>query len=48
MGGSIIATVVQEELAADLKQKGLAQAANFSWEKTATETLMIYSRVGNR
>jgi glycosyltransferase involved in cell wall biosynthesis len=48
MGGSIIATVVQEELAADLKQKGLAQAATFSWEKTATETLMIYSEVGSR
>jgi glycosyltransferase involved in cell wall biosynthesis len=45
MGGSIIATIVQEELAADLKQKGLAQAAKFSWEKTATETLVIYTEV---
>jgi hypothetical protein len=43
MGGSIIATIVQEELAAELKQKGLEQAAKFSWEKTATETLMIYT-----
>lgn len=45
LGGSIIATIVQEELAADLKQKGLQQAAAFSWEKTATETLMVYSEV---
>ena len=45
IGGSIIATIVQEDLAAELKQKGLAQAANFSWEKTATETLMVYDRL---
>lgn len=45
MGGSIIATVIQEELAAEFKQKGLAQAANFSWEKTAMETLLIYTEV---
>lgn len=44
-GGSIIATIVQEELAADLKAKGLKQAETFSWEKTATETLMVYSEV---
>ncbi len=48
MGGSIIATVIQEELAAEFKQKGLAQAANFSWEKTAMETLMVYSQVSSR
>jgi glycosyltransferase involved in cell wall biosynthesis len=46
IGGSIIATIVQEELAADMKRKGLAQAAKFSWEKTATETLLIYDGVG--
>jgi glycosyltransferase involved in cell wall biosynthesis len=45
MGGSIIATIVQEELAAELKQKGLEQAAKFSWDKTATETLMIYTKL---
>jgi glycosyltransferase involved in cell wall biosynthesis len=42
IGGSIIATIVQENLAAELKEKGLKQAARFSWEKTATETLLIY------
>ena len=45
IGGSIIATIVQEELAADLREKGLNRAAEFSWEKTATETLMVYSRL---
>lgn len=45
IAGSIIATIVQEELAAELKQKGLAQAASFSWEKTATETLLVYDRI---
>jgi len=45
MAGAIIATVVQENLAADLRQKSQQQAATFSWEKTATETLLIYDRV---
>jgi glycosyltransferase involved in cell wall biosynthesis len=45
MAGSIIAAVIQEPLAADMRQKGLAQAARFSWEKTATETLLIYGEV---
>jgi glycosyltransferase involved in cell wall biosynthesis len=45
IGGSIIAALTQEELAADMRAKGLAQAAQFSWEKTATETLLIYDRL---
>jgi glycosyltransferase involved in cell wall biosynthesis len=45
IAGSIIATIVQENLAAELRQKGLARAANFSWEKTATETLMVYDQL---
>jgi glycosyltransferase involved in cell wall biosynthesis len=45
IGGSIIAAVMQEELAAEMRENGLAQAANFSWEKTATETLLIYDEV---
>jgi glycosyltransferase involved in cell wall biosynthesis len=45
IGGSIIATIVQEELAAEMKRKGLSQAAKFSWEQTATETLLIYDSV---
>ncbi|MCA9872644.1 MAG: glycosyltransferase family 4 protein [Anaerolineales bacterium] len=45
MAGAIIATVVQENLAAELRQKGQQQAAHFSWKKTATETLLVYDRV---
>ncbi len=46
MAGAIIATIMQENLAADLRQKGLSQAAKFSWEKTATETALVYDEVG--
>jgi len=45
IGGSIIATILQADLAADMKEKGLEQAARFSWENTASETLMVYDRV---
>jgi glycosyltransferase involved in cell wall biosynthesis len=37
----------QPETAAQLRQQGLARAARFSWERTATETLDVYSRVLN-
>ncbi len=42
MAGAIISTVIQDNLRAELRQKGQQQAANFSWEKTATETLLVY------
>ena len=45
MAGAIIATIVQENLAAELRQKSKQQAATFSWERTATETLLVYDRV---
>ena len=45
IGGSIIAAVTQEELAAEMREKGLVQAATFSWQKTATETLLIYDQL---
>lgn len=48
IAGSIIATVIQDELAAELREKGLAQAARFSWEETATETLLVYDRVAGQ
>jgi glycosyltransferase involved in cell wall biosynthesis len=47
MAGAIIATNVQENLAAELRQQGLAQAAKFSWEKTATETALVYDETLN-
>ena len=48
MAGAIIATVIQENLAAELRQKGKAQAAKFSWETTAAETALVYDRAGRR
>ncbi len=47
MAGAIIATVIQEDLRAELIQKGLAQASKFSWQKTATETALVYDRALN-
>lgn len=45
MAGAIISTIIQDNLRAELRQKGEQQAANFSWEKTATETLLVYDAV---
>ena len=45
MAGAIIATIVQDDLAAQLKQRGLAQAKQFTWEKTVAETVAVYSQV---
>jgi glycosyltransferase involved in cell wall biosynthesis len=45
MGGSIIATLIQDDVARDLKQRGLARAAQFSWARTASETVSIYGKV---
>jgi len=47
IGGSIVATIVQEELASEMKQKGLVQAQSFSWEKTAQETLSVLELAGS-
>ena len=45
MAGAIISTIIQDNLRAELRQKGEQQAATFSWEKTATETLLVYDAV---
>ncbi|MCA9974932.1 MAG: glycosyltransferase family 4 protein, partial [Anaerolineales bacterium] len=45
MAGAIIAAIIQENLAADLRHKGPQQAAKFSWQTTATETALVYDRV---
>jgi glycosyltransferase involved in cell wall biosynthesis len=42
MGAAIIALCVQETLHAEMREKGLAQAAQFTWEKTARETMVAY------
>lgn len=45
MAGAIISVLVQEQLAAELRQQGPVQAAKFTWETTATETALVYDRV---
>ena len=45
MAGAIISTLIEEELAADLRQRSRDRAAEFSWEKTATETLLVYDQL---
>ena len=47
MAGAIIASVIQENLREELRRKGLDQAAKFSWQRTATETALVYDRVIN-
>lgn len=48
MGGALISLLIQEEFAEEMKQKALEQATRFSWEETATETLLVYDRVLRR
>ena len=45
LAGAIIAVLIQTQLAAELKHKGLAQAARFSWQTTAHQTVLVYDRV---
>jgi len=47
MAGAIIAVLIQDNLADDLRQRGPVQAKQFSWEKTATETLLVYDAAAN-
>jgi len=42
---AIISVVADEELRQDLRAKGMAQAARFSWEQTAQATLAVYDQV---
>ena len=45
MAGAIISILVEDDLAADLRRQGPEQAAKFTWEQTALETLRVYDRV---
>lgn len=45
MAGSIISLLIQDNFADEMKQKGLEQAEKFSWQKTATETVIVYDQV---
>jgi glycosyltransferase involved in cell wall biosynthesis len=45
MAGAILACLVDEALAANLRQRGPVQASRFSWAQTARETLVAYQEV---
>jgi len=45
MAGAIIATIVQDDLAKELRQTAVTQAAKFSWPDTAVQTLHVYDKV---
>jgi glycosyltransferase involved in cell wall biosynthesis len=44
LGAAIIALCVQEDLHAEMREKGLARAAQFTWEETARQTLAAYQQ----
>jgi glycosyltransferase involved in cell wall biosynthesis len=48
MGGAIIASLIQNDLREHLRNQGLARASNFSWQRTARETLAAYREVASR
>ena len=48
MAGALIALLTEEALAADLRRQGPIQAAKFTWETTAAETLLVYDRIAGR
>jgi glycosyltransferase involved in cell wall biosynthesis len=45
LAAAIVRLITDETLRQDMAQRGLAQAARFSWERTATATLEIYRRL---
>jgi glycosyltransferase involved in cell wall biosynthesis len=45
MGAALISVLIQDDLHDSLRNAGLARASNFSWERTARETLQVYQRV---
>jgi len=45
MGGAIIALLLQQPFRESMINQGLARATNFSWRKTAKETLAVYEKV---
>jgi glycosyltransferase involved in cell wall biosynthesis len=40
-------TLNNRELLTDLRKKGIAQAAKYSWKKMAEETLELYEKVAD-
>jgi len=46
LAGAMEKLLNDDTLWGDLRQKGLAHATRFSWEKTARETLAVYQEIG--
>ncbi len=44
MAGAMIAAIIQDDLAAELRAKGPQQAAKFTWEQTVADTVLVYDR----
>jgi len=44
LAAAVIALCVEEDLHAQMRERGLARAAQFTWEKTARETLAAYQQ----
>lgn len=47
LSNAILRILSSNELRAQLSEKGLKQANKFSWEKTASQTVEIYNKVGS-
>ncbi len=47
LAAALALLVTQEALRAELRQRGLARAAAYSWQRTAAETIRVYERVGS-
>ncbi len=45
IAGAMRLVLTQPALAAALRERGLARAAQFTWERTARETIAVYERV---
>ena len=45
IAGAMQRVLEDPELAAELRQKGLARASQFTWERTARETIAVYQKV---
>jgi alpha-1,3-rhamnosyl/mannosyltransferase len=45
IAGAIRLALTQPALATQLRLRGLARAAQFTWERTARETMAVYERV---
>jgi glycosyltransferase involved in cell wall biosynthesis len=47
LANAIGEVLTNRSLKHELKRKGLERASNFSWEKTAEETMKVYKEVEN-